>query len=170
MQNFSRKVLATEELSRKLFAAAAITVIGAEASALTLSDCRRITHVSHGGEYGHRDLGEGRVMWTQWWTQEGSFKGFTLVECATGEALSFRTAEENMGRRPAFDRTDDAREVLARHQEGDRVFATFERIAADLEFIARDIEIAVLTEETCPCAAAYPDLRGDKTEFVLEAG
>ena len=146
----------------------AASVIAGQAQALGLSDCRRITHVSHGGEYGHRDLGEGRVIWTDWWTQEGSFKGFSLVDCASGEMLRFRTAEENMGRRAAFDRTDDAREVLARHQSGARVFATFERMAADLENIARDIEITTGTSETCACAAAYPQMRGDKTPFTLD--
>lgn len=145
----------------------AATLIAGQANALTLADCNRITHVSHGGQYGHRDLGEGRVVWTDWWTQEGSFKGFSLVECATGETLRFRTAEENMGRRAAFDRTDDAVDVLARHQSGARVFATFERIAADLENIARDIAITTETDETCACAAAYPALRGEKTEFKL---
>ncbi|WP_342071779.1 hypothetical protein [Yoonia algicola] len=149
-----------------IISTAAMLVAG-QADALTLADCNRITHVSHGGQYGHRDLGEGRVIWTDWWTQEGSFKGFSLVECATGETLSFRSAEENMGRRSAFDRTDDAREVLDRHQSGSRVFATFERIAADLEHIGRDITLATETDETCACAAAYPALRGEKAEFTL---
>ncbi len=142
-------------------------LIAGQASALTLADCKRTTHVSHGGEFGHTDLGEGRVMWTDWWSQEGTAKGFALVECASGEMLRFWSAEENMGRRSAFDRTDDALEVLERHQSGARVFATFERIAADLEFIARDIAITTQTDETCACAAAYPALRGEKTEFML---
>jgi len=145
-------------------------MIASDAAALTLSDCRRITHPSHGGQYGHRDLGEGRVMWVDWWTQEGSFKGFSLVDCGPGEILRFRSAEENIGPRPPFDRTDEARAVLDRHQSGDRVFATFGRIAADLEFIAREIEILTSTEEVCACSAAYPELRGDKEEFVLQAG
>ena len=154
-------------MRRLAIISAAATLIATEGAALALSDCRRITHPSHGGEYGHRDLGEGRVMWVDWWTQEGSFKGFSLVDCAPGEMLRFRSAEENIGPRPAFDRTDDARAVLDRHQSGDRVFATFERIAADLEFIARGIAITTLTDETCACAAAYPELRGAKTEFKL---
>ena len=146
---------------------AAATLIATQGSALALQDCRRITHPSHGGEYGHRDLGEGRVIWTDWWTQEGSFKGYSLVDCADGRMLRFRTAEENLGPLPAFDRTDAARAVLDRHQSGDRVFATFERIAADLDNIARNIEIVALSDETCACAAAYPELRGDRTEFSL---
>ncbi|WP_245834167.1 hypothetical protein [Yoonia maricola] len=138
-----------------------------QANALTLADCKRTTHPSHGGEIRHMDLGEGRVMWMDWWSQEGTAKGFSLVECASGETLRFRSAEENMGRRSAFDRTDDAIEVLDRHQAGSRIFATFERIANDLEFIARDIAITTETVETCACAAAYPALRGEKTEFML---
>ena len=106
-------------------------------------------------------------MWMDWWSQEGTAKGFSLVECASGKTLRFRSAEENMGRRSAFDRTDDALDVLDRHRSGARVFATFERIAADLKFIARDIAITVETDETCACAAAYPALRGDKTEYML---
>ena len=143
------------------------TLIASQASALTLADCKRTTHPSHGGEIRHADLGEGRVMWMDWWSQEGTAKGFALVECASGEMLRFRSAEENMGRRSAFDRTDEALVVLERHQSGARAFATFERIAADLEFIARDIAITVETTENCACAAAYPTLRGEKTKFML---
>ncbi|MEO1640732.1 MAG: hypothetical protein AAFU41_15940 [Pseudomonadota bacterium] len=154
----------------RVFAIISALLVAGQASALTLAECKRVTHPSHGGEIFHQDLGEGRVIWLDWWSQEGTAKGFTMVECGTGETLRFRTAEENMGRRSAFDRTDDAREVLDRHQSGDRVFATFERIAADLEFIARDIVIETVSEETCACAAAYPALRGAKTEFVLETG
>ncbi|MCK0094903.1 hypothetical protein MWU60_04930 [Yoonia sp. F2084L] len=142
-------------------------LVAGQGQALTLADCKRTTHPSHGGEIRHADLGEGRVMWMDWWSQEGTAKGFSLVECASGQMLRFWSAEENMGRRSAFDRTDDALEVLERHQSGARVFATFERIAADLEFIARDIVITTETTENCACAAAYPELRGDKTEFML---
>lgn len=142
-------------------------LIATEGVALTLADCTRVTHPSHGGEIRHMDLGEGRVVWLDWWSQEGTAKGFSLVECQSGKMLKFRTAEENMGRRSAFDRTDEAITVLERHQAGARVFATFERIAADLENIARDIAITTETTENCACAAAYPGLRGDKTEFTL---
>ena len=143
------------------------TLIASQARALTLADCKRTTHPSHGGEIRHTDLGQGRVMWMDWWSQEGTAKGFALVECASGEMLRLRSAEENMGRRSAFDRTDEALEVLERHQSGTRAFATFERIAADLEFIARDIAITVETTENCACAAAYPTLCGEKTKFML---
>ena len=167
MQDFSGKILHFKEISRRFLAASCVVMLGTQAAALTLTECKRTTHPSHGGEIFHQDLGDGRVMWLDWWSQEGTAKGFRLVDCASGETLRFRTAEENMGPRPAFDRTNDAMAVLERHQAGSRVFATFERIAADLALIARDIEITTQKDETCACAAAYPALRGDKTEFIL---
>ncbi|MEX0369489.1 MAG: hypothetical protein AB3N09_02590 [Tateyamaria sp.] len=134
---------------------------------MTVSDCDRTTHISHGGETAHTDLGGGRVMWRDWWSQEGTATSFTLVDCAPGTALRFRTQEENMGNRLPFDRTDKALAVIDRHESGARAFATFDRIAADLDDIARDIEITTLDAEPCACAALYPDARGDKTEFML---
>ncbi len=144
-----------------------VSLVASEARALTLADCTRTTHVSHGGQADHMDLGDGRVMWRDWWSQEGTATTFVLMDCASGEMLSARAAEENMGHRTAFDRTDDVWDVLNRHQSGARVFATFERIAADLKNIARDVTITMRMDETCACAAAYPALRGDKTEFML---
>ncbi|WP_299042530.1 hypothetical protein [uncultured Tateyamaria sp.] len=135
--------------------------------ALSLTDCDRVTHVSHGGEADHVDLGAGRVMWREWWSQEGTATSFVLVDCAPGTTLIFRTQEENMGNRLPFDRTDKALAVIDRHESGARAFATFDRLAADLDGIARDIEITTLDAEPCACAALYPDARGDKTEFML---
>ncbi|MEL7262241.1 MAG: hypothetical protein AAGK69_12745 [Pseudomonadota bacterium] len=143
-------------------------LIAGTAQALTLNDCDRTTHISHGGEADHRDLGEGRVMWRDWWSQEGTATSFTLVDCAPGTALTFRTQEENMGARLPFDKTDKALAVLERHQNGARAFATFERIAADLDGIARDVEITTLDAEPCACAALYPEARDEKSVFELE--
>ncbi len=145
----------------------ALTLCAFEANAVALPDCARTTHISHGGEADHRDLGDGRVMWRDWWSQEGTATSFSIVDCAPGQALMFRTAEENMGPRLPFDRTDKALRIVDRHENGARVFATFERIATDLQTIARDIEIKTLDAEPCACAALYPDDRGDKTEFKL---
>ncbi|MEL7127649.1 MAG: hypothetical protein AAGK30_15530 [Pseudomonadota bacterium] len=145
-----------------------LMLIAGTAQALTLTDCNRTTHISHGGEADHRDLGEGRVMWRDWWSQEGTATSFTLVDCAPGTALTFRTQEENMGARLPFDKTDKALAVLERHQNGARAFATFERIAADLDGIARDVEITTLDAEPCACAALYPEARDEKSVFELE--
>ncbi len=135
--------------------------------ALSLMDCDRTTHISHGGEADHIDLGEGRVMWRDWWSQEGTATSFTIVDCAPGTALQFRTAEDNMGTRLPFDRTTKALAVIERHENGARAFATFERMAADLDGTARDIAITTLDAEPCACAALYPEARGDKTAFFL---
>jgi len=140
-------------------------------SAHTLAVCTpRTTHVSHGGETDHSDLVEGRVMRRDWWFQEGTATDYTIVDCGTGRALMFRTAEGQMSARPAFDRTDQALDVVALHERGSRTFATFERMAGDLNSIAHDVEIKTLGAEPCGCAAAYSELRGDKDQFSGEAG
>ncbi|WP_299370204.1 hypothetical protein [uncultured Tateyamaria sp.] len=154
-------------IARCAYLAAVVALIGGQTVALTLTDCDRTTHISHGGEADHVDLGEGRVMWRDWWSQEGTATSFTVVDCGPGTALTFRAAEDNMGTRLPFDRTDKALAVIKRHESGARAFATFDRMAADLDGIARDIDIITLDAEPCACAALYPEARGDKTEFML---
>lgn len=146
----------------------AMGVAGA-AQALALGDCMRVTHVSHGGEADHVDLGQGRVMWRDWWSQEGSSTDFVIADCEPGNVLTFRTAEENMNTRAAFDRTDDAMRVVAQHESGSRVFATLDRMAADLQKIARDVKVTTQAQENCACAALYPQMRGEKEHFRLES-
>ncbi|WP_299653938.1 hypothetical protein [uncultured Tateyamaria sp.] len=153
--------------TRCAYLAVVVAMMGGEAVALTLTDCDRTTHISHGGEADHIDLGQGRVMWRDWWSQEGTATSFTLVDCAPGTALTFRTQEEDMGNRLPYDRTEKALAVIERHENGARAFATFDRMAADLDGIARDVEITTLDAEPCACAALYPDARGEKTEFML---
>lgn len=147
-----------------------LALVPGAASAVTLPECTRTTHVSHGGEADHRDLGGGRVMWRDWWSQEGTATSFSIVDCAPAKALTFRTAEENMGRRLPFDRTRKATRIVERHESGSRIFATLQRIADDLEGTARDVEVSMLTAEPCACAAAYPEAWTGKDRFVLEAG
>ena len=136
---------------------------------LTLAQCDRLTHPAHGGEAKHRDLGEGRVLWQDWWSMEGTSTDITLMDCDSGAALRFRSAETNMKPgRSTFDRTDIALDVIALHESGARAFATFDRIAADLVKSVRDIDQFRVNAESCACAAVYPDMRGDKAPFVLE--
>lgn len=139
------------------------------ASALVPADCARTTHVSHGGEADHVDLGDGRVMWIDWWSQEGTATDITVMDCAPGATLKARTAEENMGRQLPLHRTEDAMAVIARHESGARIFATLDRIGKDLDDFARNVVVFVNADETCACAAFYPELRGDKTAFALES-
>ena len=58
--------------------------------ALQLTECARTTHVSHGGEAEHVDLGAGRVMWRDWWSQEGSALTLVVMDCGAGTALRAR--------------------------------------------------------------------------------
>ncbi|GGX57187.1 hypothetical protein GCM10007385_27540 [Tateyamaria omphalii] len=153
--------------TRYAYLAAVVAMLGGEAVALSLTDCDRTTHISHGGEADHVDLGEGRVMWRDWWSQEGTATSFSVVDCAPGTAMTFRTQEENMGNRLPFDRTEKALAVIERHETGARAFATLDRMAADLDGIAHDIDIITLDAEPCACAALYPEARGEKTEFML---
>ena len=152
---------------RTYLLASLVAGIAGQGSALTLAECTRTTHISHGGEAFHRDLGEGRVAWLDWWSQEGMAHDIMIVDCAPGDALRARTAEENMSRRAPFHRTEDAVEIIDQQHKASRAFATLPRIAEALKKKAKDIELTTLTDETCACAALYPGARGDKTKFIL---
>ncbi len=145
----------------------AVFLAAQPAQALSLAECTRTTHISHGGEAQHRDMGAGRVMWLDWWSQEGTAKTLVLSDCAGGETLRLRTQEENMGTRLPFDRTDKALKAIEEAHQADRVFATLPRVAEAVDKNARDAELSRTTHEFCACAALYADLRGDKTPFVL---
>lgn len=155
-------------LSGTYLAAALAVGLAGQAGAVALGDCTRVTHISHGGEAAHRDLGEGRVAWLDWWSQEGTAHDIVIVECASGEALRLRTAEENMTQRAPFHRTERAVKIIEDEHRAARVFATLPRLAAALKGTARDIEELTLASEPCACAALYADLRGGKDAFVLE--
>ena len=151
-----------------------LTLAGSAASALTLAACDRTTHISHAGETSHQDLSEGRVMWQRWWSQEGTSTDVFVMECGSGETLSFRTAEENISDRLPFDRTQDALKVVADHHQGARLFATLPRLVDALGYRARDARLTIVADQSCACAALYPELRGDKSAFdsasLMEAG
>ncbi len=130
----------------------------------TLAECERITHISHGGVMGHRDLGENKVGWLEWWSQEGVYKTLWIAECDTGRTLSIRTHEERIKDRHIHDRTEKAVGIVER-QAASGPFFTLERTAEALKKAGRDIEIAASGAEFCACHAVYPDLRGDKTQY-----
>ncbi|NQZ73065.1 MAG: hypothetical protein HRT60_08335, partial [Dinoroseobacter sp.] len=62
--------------------------------AFTLADCTRVTHISHGGEAGHRDFGGGVVGWANWWSQEGVEDVILLADCGEGRVLRTVTRSE----------------------------------------------------------------------------
>lgn len=138
--------------------------------ALAPEACKRTTHISHGGEVFHRDLGEGRVIWLDWWGQEGTFHELVLVECASGETLRFRTHEHNISGKREYHKTERAWDVVQEAHEGARVFATLPRIADAVKDarVAENITLTTTQSETCACAAFYPEQRGEKTAFEFE--
>ena len=149
-------------------ALAAIALFGAApVAALTLEACNRTTHVSHGGEGGHMDLGAGRVLYGEWWSQEGVYVDVIVAHCGTGEFLRTRTREERISDRSAFDRTEKALGIVEQELGAAPELFSFKRLAQALDRTGEDIVIDALQSEPCACAAAYPDLRGAKTPFVL---
>jgi len=147
--------------------AAILAVLAAPASALTLAECKRVTHISHGGVAGHVDFGAGRVGWVDWWSQEGVFTDFTVADCKTGEFLRTRMREERMSQRPPFDRIDAVREIIEREMTAAPALFSFKRLRDAIHPKGKDIEVAVLDVEPCACAAAYPELRGEKAAYEV---
>lgn len=137
------------------------------AAALTLADCDRTIYVSHGGERGHRDLGADRVIFAEWWSQEGVFVDLIVANCASGQQLRTRTREERISDRLPFDRTDKALGIIETELAGAPELFSLTRLARALEHTGEDIELAKLKAEPCACAAVYPDLRGNRAPFVL---
>jgi hypothetical protein len=143
-------------------------LIGASAAgALTLADCARVTHISHGGEAAHRDLGDGVVAWANWWSQEGVQETLLLADCREGQMLSVVTRSENMNRALPFDRTDRAASAIET-MSASPVMRGFAQIAERLEGMHLAPALAALTTEPCACAAAYPAARGDRPAFEME--
>lgn len=142
-----------------------LLLVAAPVHALELAECDRTTHISHGGESHHRDLGHGRVAYAEWWSQEGVYLDLIVADCASGEKLMTRTREERIGPRPPFDRTAKAVEILDRQMRVSPALFSFVRLADAFKGTGRDIEIANLAAEPCACAALYPDMRGQRHAF-----
>ena len=143
----------------------AALAVAAPVHALTLAECNRTTHISHGGETAHQDFGAGRVGWIEWWSQEGVYNDFYIADCESGQHLKTRAREERMSTRAPFDRTKAVQSVINTEMASAPQLFSFERLATALKTKGRDIEIAILTDEPCACAAAYPELRGLKTPY-----
>ena len=145
-----------------------VALLGAdEARALTLGECGRVTHISYAGEAGHRDFGAGLVGWLDWWSQEGVREVIVLADFASGEALLTITRSQNMAPGVPFDRTDRALAVIE-PMLASPVMRGFEQIADRLTDLRLDPRLEPLTTEPCACAAAYPELRGDRPAFEME--
>ena len=148
--------------------AVAIFVAVSQGQALTLTECERTTHISHGGERGHRDLGNARVLYAEWWSQEGVYLDLVIADCAVGRALTTRTREEWISARPPFDRTKKALGIIEAELTAAPALFSLERLATALHPTGRDIEIAEFTADPCACAALYPEHTGDRQAFELD--
>ena len=133
-------------------------------SALTLAECTRTTHISHGGEARHVDYGNGRVGYVDWWSQEGVFTDVVIMACDTGAFLKTRVREERVTDR-WFDRREAAAEIIETAMKSAPSLFSFATLERSLKGVGRDTVIATATQETCACAAAYPDMRGEKAPY-----
>ncbi len=136
------------------------------AVALDLAECTRITHVSHGGEARHQDIGQGWVSWIEWWSQEGVYTDLHVADCQAQRVVVSRLREEYIRDRQ-FDRRDDGLEVFDRHLRRSPAFYSLNDLAEELARISPDTRLEDQTKESCACAAAYPDARGALEQFAL---
>ena len=139
--------------------------LASPAQALTLADCTRITHPAHAGEAGHRDFGGALVGYAEWWSMEGVYTDIVVADCRRDRYLRTRVHEERISRRAPFDRTDATKAIIAREMTVSPSLFSFERLAEAITPTGRDIEIAHLLDEPCACAAAYPEMTGQKTPY-----
>ena len=135
------------------------------AAALTLAECERTTHVSHGGERGHRDMGAGRVLYGEWWSQEGVYTDLVVADCRAGKLLRTRTREQRISARLPFDRTEKALKIIETEFAASPSLFRLEGLARALKRPVRDIEISMMQSEPCACAALYPEARGNRAPF-----
>ena len=150
-------------------AATAIVLSGAMAGAAAAQEIARECHARVDGnaiEHTHTDLGDGLVGWFWSWTAEGVADDMIVAECESGRRLTARARSERMTETIPYDRRRPAmREVLQMTDPGARAFFSLERLATALEGANVPSEITETTDETCACAAFYPDLRGTKRPF-----
>ncbi len=142
-------------------------VLAATPLVASVGMCDRVTHISHGGSGDHRDMGAGKVMWIDWWAQEGVFKDVWLADCKTGRAVSLRTWEERITERHVIDRTARALRIIERQAEAASAFFTIDRVADLIRKEGVDLTVAAYSNEFCACSVAYPAMRGDKTPFEV---
>ena len=135
------------------------------AAALSLAECDRVIYPSHGGERDHRDFGDGRVGYSEWWSQEGVYLDLIVVDCGTGQHLRTRLREERIGSRLPFDRVRRGEQIVATEMAASPALFSFERLGQALSRVGRDTRIAKLDVEPCACAALYPKAGADWAAF-----
>lgn len=93
--------------------------------------------------------------------------GAALSGAGVARALPSVIRSENMAPDIPFDRTDRVLAVIG-SMLASPVMRGFEQIADRLTYLRLDPRLEPLTTEPCACAAAYPELRGDRPVFEME--
>ncbi|MEL7344688.1 MAG: hypothetical protein AAFN59_07485 [Pseudomonadota bacterium] len=144
-------------------ASIAVAAFAGPASALTLADCEHAV-LWNGQEYAHTDHSGGLVEWTLSWASEGVFDDLSVQDCATGEGMTIRARSERMESEIPYDRRDAVRKLVDLAVQEPVFFS-----AATLKDQVTDLRVMVTpldkSEQSCACAAAYPELRGSKTPY-----
>lgn len=148
-------------MARSLIGASVLAVAAQMASAAPLDDCWA-SIVGHDIiEENHTDLGLGYVAHIRKWSFPAEFgtegsrpfgAELVLTHCHSGEELSARYA--------------NADRAFARVVEEKMTSRTGAALAF-FEATAESTAFRIVDKEPCACAAAYPNLRGEKTPYEV---
>ena len=154
----------------RLISLALSALLAASPVLAAVESCDRMIPLSNGGVAAHQDLQDGKVMWVEWWAQEGNFHDVWLAECRTGTALSLRTWEDRIKSRYVAKKTERVIDKILRQSQAASAFFTIDRVADVVRKDGVDLTVAMYPHEFCACAVAYPELRGEKAPFKEDQG
>ncbi|WP_109566161.1 hypothetical protein [Jannaschia seohaensis] len=135
--------------------------------ALDLSQCRRITTPSYGGEARHQAMAGDWASWIEWWSQEGVYTDLKVADCGDHRLMTARLREENIKDR-RFDRRRAGMEAFETYAGRAAAFYDLDDLSAAMDRVAEDSRVEPMLREACACAALHPDLRGGLDAFALE--
>jgi hypothetical protein len=111
-------------------------------------------------EFGHIDLGQGRVLWEAGFGTKDLFQlTFLISDCATGATIAPLVWTEGLDATWKF-RAEAL--ALARAEPS----LPLSDLAGKLVALGMPRDEFTLTDESCACAAFYPELRGDKPAYA----
>lgn len=135
--------------------------------ALDLSECRRITTPSYGGEARHAAMAGDWASWIEWWSQEGVYTDLVVADCGDHRLMTARMREENVKDR-RFDRRTRSMEAFEAYAGRAPAFYDLDDLAVAMDAVAEDVRVEPMRREACACAALHPDARGGLDAFALE--
>ncbi|TFL20219.1 hypothetical protein [Jannaschia formosa] len=135
--------------------------------ALDLSQCRRITNPSYGGEARHQAMAGDWASWIEWWSQGGVYTDLKVADCGDQRLMTARMREENIKDR-RFDRRTASMRAFETYAGRAPAFYDLNDLAAAMDRVAEDVRVEPMLREVCACAALHPDARGGLDAFALE--